>query len=119
MRVPRALAVCRRQRNTEEGPREWSLPKVTSWGERILAPRHSLNSIEQSRLQVGESTSQDVKERSAAHTETAIKRSRPEWAITAKVVKSLTASDTKGRFSRKVSRVDCCEPLLTRASCQS
>jgi hypothetical protein len=38
---PRALAVRRRQRNTEEGPRELSLPKVTSRGGLLLAPRHS------------------------------------------------------------------------------
>jgi hypothetical protein len=41
----RALAEDRSQRNTEEGPRELSLPKVTSRGERLLAPRHSRNQL--------------------------------------------------------------------------
>jgi hypothetical protein len=64
----------------------------------LLAPRHSLNSIQQSRLPAGQTTRQDVNERSATHAETAINRSRPDKAMAAKVVKSLTATDTPSRF---------------------
>jgi gluconokinase len=38
-----------------------------------------------------------VKERSEAHAETAINRSRPDKAMAAKVVKSLTATDSSGK----------------------
>ena len=72
MREPRALAVRRSQRNTEEGPRELSLPKVTSRGERLLAPRHSQLNTTNSRLLLGKAAYQDVNEGPTIRSETAI-----------------------------------------------